>query len=33
MEVIEEELGRFALNKGEELQEMYNQLKTMMNQV
>jgi hypothetical protein len=32
-ETIEEELGRFVLNKGEELQAMYNQLKTMVNQV
>jgi hypothetical protein len=28
-ETIEGELGRFVLNKGEELQAMYNQLKTM----
>jgi hypothetical protein len=32
-EMIEEELGRFILNKGEEPQAMYNQLKTMVNQV
>jgi hypothetical protein len=32
-EMIEGELGRFVLNKGEELQAMYNQLKTMVNQV
>jgi hypothetical protein len=30
---IEGELGRFALNKGEEPQAMYNRLKTMVNQV
>jgi hypothetical protein len=32
-ETIEEELGQFILNKGEETQAMYNQLKTMVNQV
>jgi hypothetical protein len=32
-ETIEGELGRFNLNKGEEPQAMYNQLKTMVNQV
>jgi hypothetical protein len=32
-ETIEEELGRFILNKGEEPQSMYNRLKTMVNQV
>jgi hypothetical protein len=32
-EMIEGELGRFVLNKGEELQAMYNWLKTMVNQV
>jgi hypothetical protein len=32
-ETIEGELGRFVLNKGEEPQAMYNQLKTMVNQV
>ena len=32
-ETIEGELGRFVLNKGEEPQEMYNRLKTMVNQV
>jgi hypothetical protein len=32
-ETIEGELGRFVLNKGEELQAMYNWLKTMVNQV
>jgi hypothetical protein len=32
-ETIEGELGRFVLNKGEEPQVMYNQLKTMVNQV
>jgi hypothetical protein len=32
-ETIEDELGRFILNKGEEPQEMYNRLKTMVNQV
>jgi hypothetical protein len=32
-ETIEGELGRFALNKGEEPQAMYNRLKTMVNQV
>jgi hypothetical protein len=32
-ETIEEKLGRFVLNKGEETQAMYNQLKTMVNQV
>jgi hypothetical protein len=32
-ETIEGELDRFVLNKGEELQAMYNRLKTMVNQV
>jgi hypothetical protein len=32
-ETIEGELGRFILNKGEEPQAMYNQLKTLVNQV
>jgi hypothetical protein len=32
-ETIEGELDRFILNKGEEPQEMYNRLKTMVNQV
>jgi hypothetical protein len=32
-ETIKGELGRFVLNKGEELQAMYNWLKTMVNQV
>jgi hypothetical protein len=32
-ETIEEELGRFVLNQGEEPQAMYNRLKTMVNQV
>jgi hypothetical protein len=32
-ETIEGELGRFILNKGEESQAIYNQLKTMVNQV
>jgi hypothetical protein len=32
-EMIEGELGRFVLNKGEEPQAMYNRLKTMVNQV
>jgi hypothetical protein len=32
-ETIEGELGRFVLNKGEESQAMYNQLKTLVNQV
>jgi hypothetical protein len=32
-ETIEGKLGRFILNKGEEPQAMYNQLKTMVNQV
>jgi hypothetical protein len=32
-ETIKGELGRFVLNKGEEPQAMYNQLKTMVNQV
>jgi hypothetical protein len=32
-EMIERELGRFVINKGEELQAMYNRLKTMVNQV
>jgi hypothetical protein len=31
--MIKGELGRFILNKGEEPQAMYNQLKTMVNQV
>jgi hypothetical protein len=29
MEVIKGELGRFAMNKGEGLQEMYNMIKTL----
>jgi hypothetical protein len=33
LEMIEGELGRFVLNKGEEPQAMYNRLKTMVNQV
>jgi hypothetical protein len=32
-EMIEGEFGRFVLNKGEKPQAMYNQLKTMVNQV
>jgi hypothetical protein len=32
-ETIEGELGRFILNQGEEPQAMYNQLKTLVNQV
>ena len=32
-ETIEVEIGRFVLNKEEELQAMYNRLKTMVNQV
>jgi hypothetical protein len=32
-EMIEGELSRFILNKGEEPQSMYDQLKTMVNQV
>jgi hypothetical protein len=32
-EMIEGELGRFVLNKGEERQAMYNRLKTLVNQV
>jgi hypothetical protein len=32
-ETIQGEFGRFVLNKGEEPQEMYNRLKTMVNQV
>jgi hypothetical protein len=32
-EMIEGELGRFVLNKGEESHAMYNRLKTMVNQV
>jgi hypothetical protein len=32
-ETIKGEFGRFVLNKGEEPQEMYNRLKTMVNQV
>jgi hypothetical protein len=32
-ETIEGELNRFVLNKGEESQDMYNRLKTMVNQV
>jgi hypothetical protein len=31
-ETIEGDLGRFVLNKGEEPQSMYNQLKMMVNQ-
>jgi hypothetical protein len=32
-ETIEGKLGRFVLNKGDKPQEMYNRLKTMVNQV
>jgi hypothetical protein len=32
-ETIEEELGRFMLNQGEDPQAMYNRLKTLVNQV
>jgi hypothetical protein len=32
MEVIREELGQFTLNKGEDPQEMYYRLKTLVNQ-
>ena len=32
-ETIEGELGRFRLHQGEEPQEMYNRLKTLVNQV
>jgi hypothetical protein len=32
-EMIEGELGRFMLRQGEEPQEMYNRLKTLVNQV
>jgi hypothetical protein len=32
-ETIQEELGRFMLNQGEEPQAMYNRLKTLVNQV
>jgi hypothetical protein len=32
-ETIEEELGRFRLRQGEQPQEMYNRLKTLVNQV
>jgi hypothetical protein len=32
-ETIEGELGRFRLRQGEEPQDMYNRLKTLMNQV
>jgi hypothetical protein len=33
MELIKGALGRFAINKGEEPQEMYNWLKTLVNQI
>jgi hypothetical protein len=33
MEVIEDELGRFAIERGEGPQEMYNRLKSLVNQV
>jgi hypothetical protein len=33
MEVIEGELGRFAMKRGEGPQEMYNRLKSLMKQV
>jgi hypothetical protein len=33
VELIEGELGRFAMNKGEGPQEMYNRLKSLVNQV
>jgi hypothetical protein len=33
MEVIMGELGRFTMNRGEGPQEMYNRLKTLVNQV
>jgi hypothetical protein len=33
MEFIERELRRFAINKGEDTQEMYNRLKALANQI
>jgi hypothetical protein len=33
MEVIEGELGRFGMKRGEESQYTYNRLKTLVNQV
>jgi hypothetical protein len=33
MELIEGELGRFTMKRGEEPQEIYNKLKTLVNQV
>jgi hypothetical protein len=33
MELIEGELGRFAMKRGEEPQDMYNRLKTLVNQI
>jgi hypothetical protein len=33
MELIEGELGRFAMKRGEEPQETYNRLKTLVNQI
>jgi hypothetical protein len=33
IELIKEELGRFAMKKGEEPREMYNMLKTLVNQI
>jgi hypothetical protein len=33
MELVEGELGRFAMKKGEEPTEMYNRLKTLVNKI
>jgi hypothetical protein len=33
MELVEEELGRFAMKRGEEPTETYNRLKTLMNKI
>jgi hypothetical protein len=33
IELVESELGRFAMKRGEELTETYNRLKTLMNKI
>jgi hypothetical protein len=33
MELVEGELGRFAMKRGEETTEMYNSLKTLVNKI
>jgi hypothetical protein len=33
MELVEGELGRFAMKRGEELSETYNRIKTLVNKI